>query len=92
MLPVEAKSQFMFFTHHLGHSDWPVQSVEFRCTRPGTALLLAAVTLQQSGPRISPLFYGGKMVKPYPPDAPQVPPAPLEALKDHSREVSLDGD
>ena len=29
MLQVEAKSQLMFFTHHLGHSDWPVQSVEF---------------------------------------------------------------
>lgn len=92
MLPVEAKSQLMFFTHHLGHSDWPVQSVEFRCTRPGSALLLAAVTLQQSGPRISPLFYGGRMVKPYPDDAPQVPSAPLEAMKDHSRELSLDGD
>ena len=69
-----------------------MQSVEFRCTRPGTSLLLAAVTLEQSGPHISPLFYGGKMVRPYPEDAPQVPPSPLEAMKDRSRELSLDGD
>ncbi len=92
MLQVEAKSQFMIFSHHLEHADWPVQSVEFRCTQPGTTLLLAAVTLAQSGPRISPLFYGGRMVKPYPDDAPAVPPSPLEALKDRSREISLDGD
>jgi beta-mannosidase len=92
MLQVEAKSQLMFFTHHLGHSDWPVQSVEFRCTRAGTSLLLAAVTLEQSGPHISPLFYGGKMVRPYPADAPAVPPSPLEGMKDRSRELSLDGD
>ncbi len=91
MVPVEAKSQLMFFTHHLGHPDWPVQSIEFRCTHAGTSLLLAAVTLQQSGPHISPLFYNGKMVKPYPDDTPDVPPSPLEALKDKSREISLDG-
>ncbi len=92
MLQVEVKSQFMVFSHHLEHPDWPVRSVEFRCTRPGTTLLLAAVTLQQSGPRISPLFYGGKMVKPYPKDAPPVSPSPLEAMRDRSREISLDGD
>jgi beta-mannosidase len=92
MVPVEAKSQLMFFTHHLAHNDWPIQSVEFRCTRAGASLVLAAVTLQQSGPHISPLFYNGKMVKPYPDDTPDVPPSPLEALKDHSREIPLDGD
>ncbi len=86
MVPVEAKSQLMFFTHHLGHPDWPVQAIEFRCTRSGTSLLLAAVTLQQSGPHISPLFYNGKMVKPYPEDTPDVPPSPLDAMRDMSRE------
>jgi len=92
MLQVEAKSQFLIFSHQLEHPGWPVQSVEFRCTRPGTTLLLAAVTLQQSGPRISPLFYGGKMVMPYPEDAPPVPASPLGPIKDHSREIPLDGD
>lgn len=92
MVPVEAKSQLMFFTHHLAHPDLPVQSIEFRCTRSGTSLLLAAVTLQQSGARISPLFYNGKLVKPYPDNTPKVPPSPVDALRDKSREISLDGD
>ena len=90
-LPVEINSQLMIFSHHLEHVDWPIQSVEFRCTRPKTSLVLAAITLEQSGPRINPLFYNGKMVRPYPEDTPPAPPSPLDALKDHSREMLLDG-
>ncbi len=90
-LPVEVNSQLMIFSHRLEHADWPIQSVEFRCTRPKTSLVLAAVTLEQSGPRINPLFYNGKMVRPYPQDTPPAPPSPLDSLKDHSREMSLDG-
>ena len=90
-LPVEANSQLMIFSHRLEHADWPIQSVEFRCTRPKTSLVLAAVTLEQNGGRINPLFYNGKMVRPYPEDTPPAPPSPLEALKDRSREISLDG-
>jgi beta-mannosidase len=90
-LPVEVNSQFMIFSHRLEHADWPIQSVEFRCTRPKTSLVLAAVTLEQTGPRINPLFYNGKMVRPYPEDTPPAPPSPLNALKDPSREISLDG-
>ncbi len=92
MVTVEAKSQLMMFTHHLGHPDWPIQSIEFRCTRPDAVLLLAAVTLHQSGPRMNALYYDGKMVKPYPDDTPAAMPSPLDALKDRSREISLDGD
>ena len=90
-LPVEVNSQFMIFNHRLEHADWPIQSVEFRCTRPKTSLVLAAVTLEQTGPLINPLFYNGKMVRPYPEDTPAAPPSPLEAGKDRSREISLDG-
>ena len=90
-LPLEATNQFMIFSHHLQHADWPVQSVEFRCTRAKTTLVLAAVTLEQSGPRINPLVYNGKMVRPYPDDTPSAAPSPLDALQDHSREISLDG-
>jgi beta-mannosidase len=90
-LPVDLNHQLMMFSHRLEHPDWPIQSVEFRCTRPHTTLLLAAVTLEQAGPRISPLFYNGKMVRPYPNDAPSAPTPPLDRLKDHSREISLDG-
>jgi len=90
-LPVEVNSQLMIFSHRLQHADWGIQSVEFRCIRPKTSLVLAAVTLEQSGPRINPLFYNGKMVRPYPEDTPPAPPSPLDALKDHSREMSLDG-
>ena len=90
-LPVEALQQFMIFSHHLKHADWPIRTVEFRCTRPKTSLVLAAITLEQNGPRINPLFYNGKMVRPYPKDAPPAQPSPLEAMKDRSREISLDG-
>ena len=90
-LPVEAIDQLMIFSHRLQHTDWPIQSVEFRCTRAKTSLVLAAITLEQSGPRINPLVYNGKMVRPYPENAPLVPPSPLDALKDRSREISLDG-
>ena len=38
------------------------------------------------------LYYGGKMVKPYPDDTPPAIPSPLDALRDRSREISLDGD
>ena len=92
MVSVEAKSQLMMFTHHLSHPDWPVQSIDFRCTRPDAMLLLAAVTLHQSGPPMNALYYNGKMVKPYPDGTPPAKPSPLDALKDHSREISLDGD
>lgn len=90
-LPVEAHSQLMIFSHQLGHPDWPIESIEFRCTRPKTSLVLAAVTLDQNGERINPLVYNGKMVLPYPQDTPAVPPSPLESLQDRSREISLDG-
>jgi len=90
-LPVEAINQFMILSHRLEHPAWPIQSVEFHCTRPKASLVLAAVTLEQNGPRINPLFYNGKMVQPYPADTPPAPPSPLEALKDRSREISLDG-
>jgi beta-mannosidase len=90
-LPVEINSQLMIFNHRLEHADWHIQSVEFRCTRPKTSLVLAAVTLEQNGRRINPLFYDGKMVRPYPDDAPPAPQSPLDALKDRSREISLDG-
>ena len=90
-LPVEVNDQFMIFSHRLGHANWPIASVEFRCTRPKTSLVLAAITLEQNGPRISPLFYNGKMVRPYPEDASPAPPSPLDKLRDRSREISLDG-
>jgi beta-mannosidase len=90
-LQVEVNDQVMIFSHSLEHPEWPIESVEFRCTRPKTSLVLAAVTLEQSGPRINPLFYNGKMVRPYPDNAPPTAPSPLEKLKDHSREMSLDG-
>jgi beta-mannosidase len=90
-LPVEAHHQLMIFSHRLDHPDWPIQSIKFRCTRPKTSLVLAAITLDPNGARINPLVYNGKMVRPYPPDTPPVPPSPLESLKDHSREISLDG-
>ncbi len=90
-LPVEAHDQLMIFSHRLDHPDWPIRSVEFRCTRAKTSLVLAAVTLEQNGPHINPLFYNGKMVRPYPEDTPPAPPSPLEKLIDHSREISLDG-
>lgn len=90
-LPVEAHDQLMIFSHRLDHSDWPIESIEFRCTRPKTSLVLAAITLDQDGERINPLVYNGKMVRPYPQDAPTVAPSPLESLKDHAREISLDG-
>ena len=90
-LPVETIRQLMMFSYRLEHPDWPIQTVEFRCTRPETSLVLAAITLEQSGPHISPLFYNGKMVKPYPDDAPPAPPSPLDQLTDHSRELSLNG-
>ena len=90
-LPVEVNDQVMIFSHRLAHSDWPIESVEFRCTRPHTSLLLAAVTLEQTGPRINPLYYNGKMVQPYPEDTPAATPSVLEKLRDHSREISLDG-
>jgi beta-mannosidase len=91
-LPVEVNSQLMIFSHSLRRLDRPIRSIGFRCTRPRTTLILAAVTLEQSGPRISPLFYNGKKVLPYSTDASPAPPAPLEALKDHSLEFSLDGE
>ena len=72
---------------HVFHpSPWPQRLASAVGRVPlhaaGNPLLLAAVTLEQSGPHISPLFYGGKMVRPYPDDAPAVPPSPLEAMKD----------
>lgn len=90
-LPVEAHNQLMIFSHRLDHPDWPIESIEFRCARPKTSLVLAAITLDQNGERINPLVYNGKMVRPYPQDAPPVAPSPLEALRDRSREISLDG-
>jgi len=92
MAHVEAEDQFMFFSHRLGHPNWPIQSVEFRCTRPRTMLMLAAVTLQQYGPRMNPLVYNGKMVRPYPADTPPAKPSALDTLTDRSRELSLDGE
>jgi beta-mannosidase len=90
-VPVETNQQLMIFSHSLAHADWAIQSIEFRCTRPKTSLILAAITLEQHGPRISPLFYDGKMVRPYPENTPPAPPSPLDALRDRSRELSLDG-
>ncbi|HLV88281.1 MAG TPA: glycoside hydrolase family 2 TIM barrel-domain containing protein [Candidatus Sulfotelmatobacter sp.] len=90
-LPVEINDQLMIFSHVLEHAEWPIQSVEFRCTRPKTSLVLAAITVDQAGARINPLFYNGKMVRPYPDDAPPASPRILDGLKDPSREVSLDG-
>jgi beta-mannosidase len=90
-LPVEVNRQFMIFSHRLEHADWPVQSVEFRCTRAKTSLVLAAVTMEQSGPRINPLFYNGKMVRPYPDDTPPAPSSSLDDLQARSRQILLDG-
>jgi beta-mannosidase len=92
MVSVEAKGQLMMFTHRVAHPEWPIESIDFRCTQANAMLLLAAVTLHQSGPPMNALYYGGKMVKPYPDDTPPAKPSPLEALQDDSREISLNGD
>ena len=81
-MDVEQKNQLMMFTDRLGHPDWPIQSITLRCTRPEAMLLLAAVTLHQSGPAMNALYYGGKMVKPYPEVTPPAKPSPLDALRD----------
>ncbi len=92
MLPVEPKSQVLMFGHKLAHPGKPLVSLTFRCTDPKASLVLVAVTLRQSGPRINALVYDGRRITPYPKGTPKAPPSPLDRLEDKTRVLSLDGE
>ncbi len=91
MVAVEPKKQLMMFGHRLAHPGRPLKSISLRATDAGCALYLAALTLRQRGPRMNALVYNGRMVKPYPDDAPRAAPSPLEALEDAKQRLPLDG-
>lgn len=91
LLPVEPKKQLLMFEYTLRHGDWPLESLTFRCTNPKTCLMLAALTLRQSGPRMNALHYQGKPVRVYPDNTPAAAPCPLNAMRDRTTELSLDG-
>jgi len=92
MLPVEPKAQVLMLGHRLARPGEPISSLTLRCTDPRASLLLLAVTLRQSGPRMSALVYNGRRVAPYPVGTPKAAPCPLERLSDRRRLLSLDGE
>ncbi len=92
MLPVPPRRQLLMFGHALDHPHEPLESLTFRVTDPKAMLVLAGLTLRQSGPRMNALVYNGKMVLPYPKDTPKAKPSPVDAMKDRSRIISLDGE
>ena len=91
MLPVEPKMQVLMFGHRLARPRDPLRSLTFRCTDPEASLILVAVTLRQSGPRINALTYAGRQVRPYPKDTPKARPSPIARMEDPDRILPLDG-
>ena len=91
MLPVDPRRQLMMFAYTPLRKDSPIESIRFKCTNPEASLVLAAITVRESGPRMNALVYNGKVVKPYPAKTPKAKPSPLDALTDKSRIISLDG-
>jgi beta-mannosidase len=88
---VEPKKQLMMFGHRLSRPGQRLLSLTLRVTDPDAALYLAALTVRQSGPRMNALAYQGKVIRPYPIDAPKAAPSPLAALEAPSRRISLNG-
>ena len=89
--PVDPKLQLLLGRHRLGRPGQPIRSLTFRCTDPASSLVLAGLTLRQSGPRPNALVYGGKRILPYPKDTPRAKPSPLQRMADRRRTISLDG-
>ncbi len=91
MLAVEPKKQLQMFSHTPKYPDRPLDSLKFRCTNPDASLVLAGLTLRQSGPRMNALIYNGKVIKPYPENTPKAAPSMLDSMRDNTRILSLDG-
>ncbi|MDO8589568.1 MAG: glycoside hydrolase family 2 TIM barrel-domain containing protein [Armatimonadota bacterium] len=90
-LPVRPRKQLLMFGYRLKHPREPIESLTFCCVYPKAALVLAGLTLRQSGPRLNALAYNGKVVKPYPSGAPKAGPSPVASMLDKKRILSLDG-
>ncbi len=92
MLQVEPRKQIMFFSHAIGDPRAKLESLTFRCTHPRAYLVLAGLTLRQSGPRINALNFAGRTVRPYPESTLKAEPSLVTSLLPKDRALSLDGD
>ncbi len=86
-LPVEPKKQFMLFSTPLSQPRQPIKSVTFQCTRPRCSLVLLAMTVQSSGPRMNILRPAGRLITP----VSWNPPPALPRETESATAVSLDG-
>lgn len=91
MLPVYSRRQLMMFSYAPKRANVPLEYLKFRCTNPNASLVLAGLTLRESGPRMNALVYKGKVVQPYPENSPKARASPVDAMTDKSRLLSLDG-
>ncbi|MHB1461937.1 MAG: sugar-binding domain-containing protein [Armatimonadota bacterium] len=92
MLPVHPRRQLMMFSYTPKRQDMPIDSLTFRCTNPQASLVLAGLTIRQSGPRMNALVYKGKVTSPYPKNTPKAKPSLVGQMQDNSKPLSLDGD
>ena len=72
MLPVNPRRQLMTFRYAPKVAGVGLESIVFRCTNPQSSLVLAGLTLRESGPRMNALVYNGRIVRPYPAKTPRV--------------------
>jgi beta-mannosidase len=92
MLPVDPRRQLMMFRHAPKFAGLGLESVKFRCTNPESSLVLAGLTLRESGPRMNALAYNGRTVRPYPAGTPKAKLSPVDAMVDKTGLLSLDGE
>jgi len=91
MLPVNPRRQLMTFSHTPKFTSLGLESLMFKCTNPKASLVLAGLTLRESGSRMNALVYNGKTVRPYPNKTPKAKPSPPEKMQDKHRLLPLDG-
>lgn len=91
MLPVHPRRQLMMFAYTPKRKDVPIESIKLRCTNSKASLVLAGLTIRESGTRMNALVYNGKVVRPYPAKTPKAKPSPIDAMLDKTRILSFDG-
>ncbi|MHB1458481.1 MAG: glycoside hydrolase family 2 protein, partial [Armatimonadota bacterium] len=91
MLPVHPRRQLMMFAYTPKRQNTPIESVKLRCTNPIGSLVLAGITIRESGSRMNALVYNGKAVRPYPAKTLKAKPSPIDRMLDKNRTLSLDG-
>lgn len=91
MMPVHPRRQLMMFSYTPKRQDTAIDSLTFRCTNPKASLVLAGLTIRESGPRMNALVYKGKVTSPYPKNTPKAKPSLVDKMQDKSHVMSLDG-